>query len=157
LHDLRTVRQRSYYDEQIGFVTLFAQLATWIIAVVLGLGAILAIANALGMALAARHREIAVLRAVGFGQAALAIALLIEVCVIAASCAGVAILIGWFALEGRGIDSSTGDQALRFFLHLSPGAALGTLLYNLGLGVAASLWPILRAVRASLVSALQSE
>jgi putative ABC transport system permease protein len=99
LHDnpqtqgLHAVRQRDYYADQTSFLKYFITAATKAIAVALGLGAILAIINALGMALDARRREIAIQRAVGFRRSALATALLLEVLLIGAACAGVALLV----------------------------------------------------------------
>lgn len=155
LRDTRTMRQRDYYSEQIGFIARFIRIAAVGIACVLGLGAMLAIANALGLALEARRNEIAMLRAVGFGRTTVAVALLAEVSLIGFICACVAVAIGWFLLRGYSIDSSTGAYAIRFHMTVTGAVALWTLVYLLILGLLSAIWPVMRTVRAPLLSALR--
>ena len=163
LHDnpqtqgLHAVRQRDYYRLQTTFLKYFITIATESIAIALGLGAILAIVNALGMALAARRRELAILRAVGFRRATLAVALLVEVLVIGAVCAVLAVLVAWLAVNGHEVGSSTGGSAIEFRMHVGSGVIGWTFVYVLMLGVLSALWPIARAVRAPLTKTLQDE
>lgn len=163
LHDnpqtqgLHAVRQRNYYTDQTAFLKYLITAATQGVAVALGLGAILAIVNALGLALAARRRELAIQRAVGFRRAALALALLIEVLVIGTVCAGIAMLVAWLAVNGHEIGSSTGGSAIEFRMHVGSGVIGWTFVYVLTLGVLSALWPIARAVRAPLTRVLQDE
>ncbi|HVU82919.1 MAG TPA: FtsX-like permease family protein [Rhodanobacteraceae bacterium] len=154
---LHAILQRDYYTEQTSFLKYLIVAATEGIAVALGLGAILAIVNALGMALAARRRELAIQRAVGFRRAALAFALLIEVLVIGAVCAAVAVLVAWLAVNGHEVGSSTGGSAIEFRMHVGSAVIGWTFVYVLMLGVLSALWPIARAVRAPLTKTLQDE
>jgi putative ABC transport system permease protein len=163
LHDnpqtegLHTLRQRNYYTRQTSLLKYLITVATEGTAVALGLGAILAIINALGMALDARRRELAILRAVGFRRGSLALALLVEVLVIGAACAGIAALVAWFAVNGHEVGSSTGGSAIEFRMHVGAGVIGWTFAYVLILGVLSALWPIGRAVRAPLTKTLQDE
>jgi putative ABC transport system permease protein len=163
LHDnpqtqgLHAVRQRDYYTDQTAFLNYLITAATEGVAVALGLGAILAIVNALDMALAPRRRELAIQRSVGFHRGALAMALLIEVLVIGAACAGIAVLVAWLAVNGHEVGSSTGGSAIQFRMHVSAGVVGWTFAYVLILGVLSALWPITRAVRAPLTKTLQDE
>jgi putative ABC transport system permease protein len=154
---LHAMRQRDYYSLQTSFLKYLIVAATEGIAVALGLGAVLAIVNALGMALAARRRELAIQRAVGFRRAALALALLIEVLVIGAVCAAVAVLVAWLAVNGHEVGSSTGGSAIEFRMHVGSAVIGWTFVYVLMLGVLSALWPIARAVRAPLTKTLQDE
>ena len=163
LHDdpqtqgLHAMLQRDYYTEQTSFLKYLIIAAAEVIAVALGLGAILAIVNALGMALAARRRELAIQRAVGFRRAALALALLVEVLVIGAVCAAVAVLVAWLAVNGHEVGSSTGGSAIEFRMRVGSSVIGWTFVYVLILGVLSALWPIARAVRAPLTKTLQDE
>lgn len=163
LHDdpqtqgLHATLQRDYYAQQTSFLEYLILAAAEVIAVALGLGAILAIVNALGMALTARRRELAIQRAVGFRRAALALALLVEVLVIGAVCAAIAVLVAWFAVNGHEVGSSTGGSAIEFRMHVGSGVIGWTFAYVLMLGVLSALWPIARAVRAPLTRTLQDE
>ena len=163
LHDnpqtqsLRAMRQRDYYTDQTSFLKSLITSAAQGVAVALGLGAILAIINALGMALAARRRGLAIQRAVGFRRGALALALLVEVLVIGAVCAAIAVLVAWLAVNGHEVGSSTGGSAIQFRMHVGTAVIGWTFAYVLILGVLSALWPIARAVRAPLTRVLQDE
>lgn len=154
---LHAMLQRDYYTRQTSFLKYLILAAAEVIAVALGLGAILAVVNALGMALAARRRELAIQRAVGFRRAALALALLIEVLVIGVMCAAVAVLVAWLAVNGHEVGSSTGGSAIEFRMRVGAAVVGWTFAYVLILGVLSALWPITRAVSAPLTRVLQDE
>ncbi len=163
LHDnpqtqgMHAVRQRDYYTDQAAFLKYLITAATQGIAAALGLGAILAIVNALGLALAARRHELAIQRAVGFRRGSLALALLVEVLVIGALCAAVALLVAWLAVNGHEVGSSTGGSAIQFRMRVNASVIVWTFAYVLILGVLSAFWPIARAVRAPLTRVLQDE
>lgn len=157
LKGLRAERQRHYYRWQIGFIYRYARVAAWGIALVLGIAAILAISNALNMTFLARRRETAMLRAIGFGQPAVAMAMLIEVVVVGLVCSGTMVLVGWGVLNGRTITSATFFQSIGFSLTVNAATACWTLLYSTTLGTIAALWPVIRAVRAPLIGALNEK
>lgn len=150
LKGLFAVSQRDYYRFQVGFIYRYTQIATWGISILLGVAALLAIANALHMALGARRRETALLRALGFRKLPLAMAMLIEVIVIGLVCVGIVILAGWLLLDGRSIASATFFQSIQFPLRVSAGVMWWTVLYTVVLGVLAALWPIASALREPL-------
>lgn len=157
LHDLVVYRQSAYYRNQLGFMYLFANAVAWGVAIILGLGAMLALANALGMTLTARRRETALLRALGFRRGPLALAMLIEVLVIGAACTVVATVLVKLVLDGRSFDSTTLDHAVSIPLTVNTHVVALTLLFALLLGILASAGAIWRAVRAPLSQALQEE
>ncbi len=157
LNTAPTVLQPAYYANQVGFLVHFTRGAAIGIAVILGLGAILAIVNALALALAGRRGEIAVRRAVGFRPWNLSMALMAEVPLLALICAGIAIAFGLLALNGHAIESSNFHSSFQFRLQVTPWVIGWTFIYTVILGVLASLWPIARAVRAPLTKTLQDE
>lgn len=157
LHGLQVVSQHDYYASQVSFLFFFIRGATLAIAMALALGAILAITNALGTALLARRREIAILRAIGYRDTSLFLALLGEVLIVGLLCAIAALLLSWLSLDGHGIDSSTATQAIYFRLRLTPAIAGWTVAYTLLLGLISAAWPVLRVIRSPLVRSLRSE
>ncbi|TAL82543.1 MAG: ABC transporter permease [Rhodanobacter sp.] len=157
LRSLQVLPQRDYYAARTAFLAKFVRIAAIVIASVLGLGAALAIVNALGMALTARRREINVLRAFGFRTFSVALALLIEVLVIGQCCAALALLLGRLLLNGHGVDSSTGSQAIRFSMDITPAVAGWVLAYIAVLGTLSALWPIWHVVRSPLLRGLRDE
>lgn len=157
LRDLLVYRQSAYYRGQLGFMYTFANAMAWGVAIVLGLGSMLALANALGMTLAARRRETALLRSLGFRCGPLALAMLMEVLVIGTACTVLASVLVILVLGRRSFDSTTLDHAVSIPLTVNVHVVVLTLLFTLLLGVMASVGPIWRAVRAPLAQTLQEE
>lgn len=157
LKSLQVFKQRKYYARQTVFLDLLLRAGIMVVAIVLGLGAILATINALGMALAARRRELAVMRAVGFSRGSLAVALILEVVAIGVACTGIVALLGWMFVNGYEVGSSTAQSAIQFQLHVGAEVVWRTLVYLLVLAVVSAVWPVWSAVRAPLIGALHNE
>jgi putative ABC transport system permease protein len=157
LGNVRAERQRSYYAGRTGFLGKLVRVAAFAIAATLGTGAALAIANAIGIALMARQRQLAILRAVGFAGGSLFLTLLIEVLIIAALVAVFVLACVRLCLNGMEIGSSTGDQSIAFTLEVAPAVVLWTFVYALILALASAWWPSLRALRAPLAIALRDD
>lgn len=157
LQGLTAVPQPDYYRYQIGFIQRFAQLAAWAVALVLGLGAALVVANALHLAFRARVHDSAVLRALGFRGHTIALALLLEVLSIAAVSAALAVALGWLLLDGRTFTTATASQSIQLSLRVGWQVAGLAFLYTMLLAVGAAAWPIWSNVHAPLLRALQNE
>ena len=157
LRHFPVLTQRDFYARRVALLALFVHMVASLIAIILGLEAILASHNAIGLSLRARRRELAVLRALGFRAGTLFAALLAEVALIALACSAVAIGIGIAVLDGRGIDSSTFDTAIHFATALTPHVAVSVLCYALLLALASAVIPAWRALRVTLVPTLAGE
>jgi putative ABC transport system permease protein len=155
--NVRLERQREYYGRQVGFLAHFARLGVWGIAILLGLAALAAIANAVGLGLVARGGELAVLRTLGFARTELAVALIAEVLVIGLVGAGLAALLCWQWLKHVHIVTAGIGHAIA--LNLDVGLALiGTAVaYALVLGLLSALGPCLYAVTRPLARGLREE
>lgn len=157
LRGLTVMTQRDFYASRVALLMLFVNLVAWIITIVLGLQAALAGYNAISLSLRARRRELALLRAVGFGRMVLFASLLFEVLLIAAACSCVVVALGLTLLNGYGIDSSTADASIHFTAAVTPGVALSILVYTVTLASAAALFPALTTLRAPLILTLGGE
>ncbi len=157
LRHFPVLTQHDFYARRVALLALFVQMVASVIALVLGLEAILASHNAIGLSLRARRRELAVLRALGFRTGTLFAALLAEIALIAFACSAIAIGIGIVVLDGRGIDSSTFDTSIHFTTALTPHVAASVLCYALLLALASAAIPAWRALRSSLVPTLAGE
>jgi putative ABC transport system permease protein len=157
LGDLRTEAQRNYYARQVRFVSRFVRIAAAGTAAAVGAGASLAIGNALTLALIARRRELALLRALGFRRRILGAALLVEVLPIGLVATSIAVGTARLALDGTAVGSSTGPQAVTFTLEVTPEVMAWALGYALLLGAVSAAWPAWQAVRAPLVAALHCD
>ncbi|MGH8274516.1 MAG: ABC transporter permease [Gammaproteobacteria bacterium] len=155
--DVRLERQREYYSRQVGFLAHFARLGVWGVAILLGLAALAAIANAVGLGLVARGGELAVLRTLGFTRSSLAIALIVEVLITGLVGAGLAALLCWQLLKGFNLVTGGTGHAIALHLSVDP-ALIGTAIaYALVLGLVSALGPCLYAVARPLARGLREE
>lgn len=154
---VQAVREPEYYAAQSRTVTTLITVLGGLVAVVMGLGAILAALNTMYSAVSERSREIAVLRAIGFGSGSIVLSFLAESMWIA--------LIGGvmgcvLVLPVNGI--TTGTMNWQTFAHLSFAFRITADLLALGLGfalvmgLAGGLPPALRAARANVATTLRS-
>lgn len=157
LRGLTAIPQPAYYRFQIGFIQRFAQVAAWAVALVLGLGAALVVANALHLAFLARVRDTAMLRTLGFRRHTLLGALMLEVLAIASVSALIALALGWLLLDGRTFATATATQAIQLNLGVTWQMAGAVFAYTLLLAACAALWPIWHSLRVPLLRALHDE
>jgi putative ABC transport system permease protein len=124
----------------------------YIVGAVMGLGALFGCLNTMYAAVAARGREIATLRALGFSAFPVAFSVILEAVVLAAGGALIGAAIAWTLYDGKR-DAFNNSV---FFLTVSPGL--------IGLGVAwavlvallGGLAPSIRAARRPVVEALRA-
>jgi putative ABC transport system permease protein len=150
-------REIDYYAKQSQTMTRLITVLGGLVAAVMAIGAIFGALNTMYSAVAERAREIAVMRALGFGAAAVVFSFLIEAVLIsfvggALGCAAVLPLNGF----------TTGAMNWQTFSHLAfafkitPGLLVGGVIFALGMGVAGGLLPAIHAALRPVASALRS-
>lgn len=151
------MREVEYYEKQS---TLLSSMIKWlgsIVAVVMGIGAVFGALNTMYSAVAERSREIATLRALGFGAGSVVFSFMIEALLISL----VGGLLGAVAvLPLNGL--TTGAMNWQTFSHLAFAFRITPFLLGLGLvfalvmGVLGGFFPALRAARRSVAPALRA-
>jgi putative ABC transport system permease protein len=154
---VQAVREPQYYESQSRTVSTLITVLGGMVALVMGLGAILAALNTMYSAVSERSREIAVLRALGFGSSAIVISFLSEALWIAL----IGGIIGCIAvLPVNGI--TTGTMNWQTFAHLSFAFRITWDLLLMGIafamfmGVVGGLPPAIRAARANVATTLRA-
>lgn len=150
-------REPLYYEKQSQMVTRLITVLGGLVAVVMGLGAVFAALNTMYSAVAERSREIAVLRAIGFGGAAVVASFLAEALLIAL----VGGLLGCVAvLPVNGITTGTLNwqtfSHLAFAFRITPDLLALGLLFALVMGAVGGLPPAIRAARANVAQTLRA-
>jgi putative ABC transport system permease protein len=153
---LDTERETVYYARQSELLTKWINVLGSIIAVIMGLGAIFGALNTMYSAVASREREIATMRALGFGGMSVVVSFVFESLVIA----WVGALIGCIAvLPLNGL--TTGTMNWKTFSHLSfafridAPLMLGGIGFGLLMGFIGGVFPAVRAARRPIVVALR--
>ncbi|MCP4659674.1 MAG: ABC transporter permease [bacterium] len=154
--NVRVLRERTYYSRQSSTLHgLITGLGT-LIALLMGIGAVFGAINTMYAAVSARTREIATLRAIGFGGGAVAISVLVESCLLAALGgllgAGIAHLFDGFTTAT--LNFQTFSQ-VAFSFAVTPTLVVAGMIFALLMGVAGGALPALRAARLPVFAALR--
>ncbi len=155
--NLKVQREPDYYEKQSQIVTTLITVLGSLIAAVMALGAVFGGLNTMYSAVAERAREIAVLRAIGFGGGAIVLSFFVESLIIAL-CGG---LVGCVAvLPVNGL--TTGTMNFQTFSHLAFAFQINGFLLLLGMafallmGAIGGLPPAIRAARANVATTLRA-
>lgn len=124
---------------------------SYFIGAVMAMGAICAALSSLYASVDARGREIATLRALGFGATPVLASVLIEGMLLALGAAIVGALIAWLIFDGKVIKA----EGLTFPLYVSSHLVLISILWALVIGLAGGLLPAIRAARLPIAFAMQ--
>ncbi len=149
-------REREYYAKQSRAVSALIMTLGFLVAIVMGIGAVFGALNTMYSAVAARAREIATLRALGFGGASVVLSFLFESLLIAAA-GGV---LGCLAvLPVNGFTTGTINwqtfSHLAFAFRVTPSLLAIGFAFALLMGTVGGLLPALRAARLPVASALR--
>ena len=155
--NMDVTREVDYYAKQSQTLTKLITVLGGLVASVMAIGAIFGALNTMYSAVSERGREIAVMRALGFGAIAVVVSFLIEALVI--SFVGGAIgCVAVLPLNGL----TTGTMNWQTFSHMAfafkitPDLLLGGMIFALGMGVAGGLLPALHAALRPVGSALRA-
>lgn len=149
-------RENEYYANQSRMMTALIKVLGFLVAGVMGVGAVFGAFNTMYSAVSARSREIATLRALGFGAGSVVIAFLLESLFIA-FLGGVAGCIA--ALPLNGVTTSTLNwqsfSQIAFAFRITPGLLAEGVAFALFMGFWGGLLPSFRAARLPIAQALR--
>jgi putative ABC transport system permease protein len=154
--DVTAAREIDYYEKESAALSSMITVLGSIIALIMGIGAVFGALNTMYSAVAERSREIATLRALGFGSLSVLASFIYESLIIAF----VGGAIGCLAvLPVNGLTTGTMNwqtfSHLAFAFHITPPLLLAGMLFALLMGLAGGLPPALRAVRLPVATALR--
>ena len=155
--NLQTLREQAYYDKQSQLVTTLITVLGSLVAAVMALGAVFGALNTMYSAVSERAREIAVLRAIGFGGAAIVLSFFVESLIIAF----VGGLVGCVAvLPINGLTTGTINwqtfSHLAFAFRITPDLMALGMVFALVMGAVGGLPPAIRAARANVAHTLRA-
>jgi putative ABC transport system permease protein len=149
---LRIERENDYYLDQSKSFNAFLTTIAYVVGGIMGLGAVFGALNTMYSAVASRTREIATLRAVGFGAAPVVASVMAEALLLCVAGAGLGIFVAWLAFNGN--EHSMGGTVIRFAV--SPALAVTGAAFACILGLVGGLLPGIRAARLPVADALRA-
>jgi len=124
---------------------------SYFIGTLMAMGAVCAALSSLYASVDARGREIATLRAVGFGAVPVLASVLIEGMLLALGAGIIGALIAWLIFNGKVIST----EGLTFPLAVSPHLVLISIIWALVIGLVGGLLPAIRAAALPVASAMR--
>ncbi len=150
-------REVDYYAGQASGLTAVIQGLGGFIALIMGVGAVIGALNTMYSAVSERAREIATMRALGFGAGSVVFSFVIEALLIAAVGGAVGCLA---VLPVNGITTGTLNfqsfSHLAFAFSITPKLLMAGMIFALLMGIAGGLPPAIRAARRPVAEALRS-
>jgi putative ABC transport system permease protein len=154
---VKVIKQAEFYSDQSTTTTTFiTRLGTWV-AVIMGLGALLGALNTMYNAVASRSREIATLRALGFGAVPVVCSVMFESVVLALLGGIVGGLVAYLAFDGYASTTMNFDtwSQIAFSFAVTPQLLLRATILAMIIGLIGGLFPAIRAARLPIASALR--
>jgi putative ABC transport system permease protein len=154
---VKVVRQPDFYADQSTLTTEFITGIGTVVALMMALGALLGALNTMYNAVASRGREIATLRALGFGAAPVVCSVLIESLVLALAGGIIGALGAYLAFDGYGaatMNFQTFSQ-IAFAFAVTPKLLLNAIILAAMIGLLGGLFPAWRAARLPIAAALR--
>jgi putative ABC transport system permease protein len=154
---VKVVPQAEFLADQSSMLTKFIETIGFFIAAMMALGAIFGALNTMYSAISARTREIATLRALGFGTSPVILSVMLESLAIALVGGAFGALVAYFAFNGfktSTINWQTFSQ-IAFAFRVTPLLLILGVLWAVTIGLIGGLFPALRAARLPIAAALR--
>ncbi len=149
--------ERAFYADQSRILLALIKYVGTTLAVLMGVGAVFAALNTMYSAVSARTREIATLRALGFGAAPVVTSVLLEAVVLGLVGGAAGGLLVYLVLNGYQASTLNWGSfsQLTFAFTVTPRLLVTGLGYSLILGLVGGLLPGLRAARLPVATGLR--
>lgn len=154
---VKVLRQTEFLAEQSTMLTSFIEGLGVTIAALMALGALFGALNTMYSAVAARTREIATLRALGFGSSPVILSVMFESLALALIGGAVGAAAAYFAFDGfkaATINWQTFSQ-IAFAFAVTPKLLVSAIIWAAAIGLIGGLFPAIRAARLPIAAALR--
>jgi putative ABC transport system permease protein len=150
-------REIDYYDKQSRTLTIVIQVLGGLVAGIMGVGAIFGALNTMYSAVSERGREIATMRALGFGAWSVVTSFVIEALLIALAGGIIGCLV---VLPVNGLTTGTMNwqtfSHVAFAFKITPPLLIAGITFALLMGLVGGLPPAIRAARRPVATALRA-
>ena len=155
--NVKVVRQSDYYLEQSETITRLITTLGVLIASLMAVGAVFGALNTMYSAVAARTREIATLRALGFGGSAVVVSLLLEsllLALVGGVIGGVLAYVAFNNFHTSTMNFQSFSQ-ITFAFKVTPELLVRGIVWAALIGLIGGLFPALRAARLPIANGLR--
>ena len=155
--DVSVQRESEFFGNQGRSLQMIIRQLGVLLAVLMGIGAVFGALNTMYSAVSARTREIATLRAIGFGPAAVVVSVMVESMVLALVGGVAGAFLAWLFFDGYRTSTLNFDtfSQVTFAFDVTPALLVAGVVFALVLGLAGGLFPAIRAARLPVTAALR--
>jgi len=154
--NVQTEREVDYYRKQSWGMSMMIQVLGFLVAFVMGIGAVFGAFNTMYSAVSARSREIGTLRALGYGGAAVVFSMLFESVLISliGGLLGCIVVLPLHGLSTSTLNFQTFSQ-VAFAFRITPDLLMSGLIFSVVMGFVGGIFPAVRAARLPIATALR--
>jgi putative ABC transport system permease protein len=155
--NVKVERQTDYYAEQSTAITGLITTVGRFVASLMGIGAVFGALNTMYSAVSSRTREIATLRALGFGSGAIVTSVLLEALLLAVIGGVLGAGLAYVAFDGFRTATMNWQSfsQVTFAFDVTPALLGQGIFYAVVIGLIGGLFPALRAARLPISAALR--
>lgn len=155
--DVQVLRETEYYGNQGRTLRGIIEKLGFGLAILMGLGAVFGSILTMYTAVAARKRDIATLRALGFGTGAVIVSVLAEATLLAAVGGALGALGSWVVFDGYRASTLNWDtfSQVTFAFDVTPPLMVSGAAFAVLIGLIGGLLPAIRAARLPVTAALR--
>ena len=154
---VRPMRQAGFYSEQSTMLNSLITTLGYLVAALMAVGAIFGALNTMYNSVSARTREIATLRALGFGGGAVVVSVMLESLAVALVGGGLGAAIAYLAFNG--FHTSTVNwqsfSQVTFSFAVTPPLLVQGIIWATCIGLLGGFFPAIRAARLPIAAALR--
>lgn len=150
--------EKEFGAQQSDRISRILKLVAYVVGGIMAVGAIFAALNTMYSAVSARSREIATLRAIGFGPVPVVVSVFVEALLLAMIGGAIGALIAWLLFNGHSVDTNGGGFGgqLIFDLAVTPTLVTLGIIWACVIGMIGGLFPAIRAARLPVAAALRA-
>jgi putative ABC transport system permease protein len=151
------IREPDYYAQQSQVLQTVIRSIGFAIAALMALGAIFGAVNTMYSAVASRTREIATLRALGFGRSPVVVSVLTEAVLLSVIGGLIGGGLAWLAFDGYQTATMNWQSfsQVAFAFAVTPSLLARGMFFAVAMGLLGGLFPAVRAARMPVVTALR--
>ena len=155
--NIKALRQDDYYAQQSKAVNKVINTLGYLVAALMAVGAVFGALNTMYSSVAARTREIATLRALGFGSGAVVVSVMIEAMAVAIIGGALGAVVAYFVFNG--LETSTMSwpsfNMVTFAYAVTPDLLVQGIVWAVLIGLIGGLFPAIRGARLPIAAALR--
>jgi putative ABC transport system permease protein len=146
---------KAYFAKQSAGLAKIIRIVGLVVGVIMAIGAVFGALNCMFAAVAARAREIATLRAIGFRGGPVVVSVMLETMLLALLGGALGAVVVWLVFDGYTASTLSGFSDVVFQFKVD-GALIWTgLKWALAIGFIGGLFPAVRAARLPVTTALR--